>query len=163
MHFAIFVVYLVANRACSLRLSFYCNINWIILYQILDFPIGLHLNPVGVHLILHLDSLGQQDLHGLQRFYHTVDHWGIKLYQHQFSYLVELLLVRYSNASLRLFCTRFTWFTEILSHLIFGVLSTITPIFIKGAIVSEIQKYLPEAICCCITRFTLFTEILSQC
>ena len=40
---------------------------------------------------------------------------------------------------------------------------TITPIstFI-GAFVSEIQKCLPEAICCFITRLTLFTEILSQ-
>ena len=33
-----------------------------------------------------------------------------------FSQLVELLLVRHSNASLRLFCSRFTWFTEILSY-----------------------------------------------
>ena len=32
----------------------------------------------------------------------------------------------------------------------------------RGAIVSEIQKCLPEAICRFITRFTLFTEILSQ-
>ena len=34
----------------------------------------------------------------------------------KFPYLAELLLVRYSNACLRLFCTRFTWFTEILSQ-----------------------------------------------
>ena len=40
---------------------------------------------------------------------------------------------------------------------------TIIQIFtFRGAIVSEIQYSLPEAICCFITRFTLFTEILSQ-
>ena len=34
----------------------------------------------------------------------------------------------------------------------------IIPIFtFSGAFVSEIQKSLPEAICCFITRFTLFT------
>ena len=55
-------------------------------------------------------------------------------------------------------------YRDFITLLIFGVLSfTTTPIFtFKGAIVSEIQKCLPEAICCCITRFTLFTEILSQ-
>ena len=46
-----------------------------------------------------------QDLHGLQRCYHNVDHWCITLYQHtnQFPHLVELLLVRYGIACLRLF------------------------------------------------------------
>ena len=41
---------------------------------------------------------------------------GKALPSYQFSHLVELLLVRCSNASLRLFFTRFTWFAEILSQ-----------------------------------------------
>ena len=41
---------------------------------------------------------------------------GVALPSHQFSHLVELLLVRYGNASLRPFFIRFTWFTEILSQ-----------------------------------------------
>ena len=43
-------------------------------------------------------------------------------------------------------------YRDFITLLIFGVLSfTITPIFtFKGAIVSGIQKCLPEGICCCI-------------
>ena len=37
-----------------------------------------------------------QDLHCLQRFYHNVDHCGIKLYYHKkISHLADLSLVRY--------------------------------------------------------------------
>ena len=43
-------------------------------------------------------------LHGLQRLYHNVDRWRA-LVLHPFPHLVELVLVRYSNAGLRLFCT----------------------------------------------------------
>ena len=35
-----------------------------------------------------------QDLHCLQRFYHNVDHWGIKLYYY-ILHLADLSLVRY--------------------------------------------------------------------
>ena len=55
-------------------------------------------------------------------------------------------------------------YRDVITLLIFGLVSfTIISIFSFGeAFVSEIQKCLPEAICCYITRFTLFTEILSQ-
>ena len=55
-------------------------------------------------------------------------------------------------------------YRDFITMLIIEVLSfSIIPIStFRGAIVSEIQKCLPEAICCFITRFTLFTEILSQ-
>ena len=55
-------------------------------------------------------------------------------------------------------------YIDFTTMLIIEVLSfSIIPIStFRGAIVSEIQKCLPEAICCFITRFTLFTEILSQ-
>ena len=55
-------------------------------------------------------------------------------------------------------------YRDVIKMLIFGVLSfTTIPIStFSGACISEIQKCLPQAICCCITRFTLFTEILSQ-
>ena len=55
-------------------------------------------------------------------------------------------------------------YRDFITTLIIGILDfTIIPIFtFSGAFVSEIQKSLPEAICCYITRFTLFTEILSQ-
>ena len=38
-----------------------------------------------------------QDLHCLQRSYHNVDHWGIKLYyvSYKISHLADLSLVRY--------------------------------------------------------------------
>ena len=54
-------------------------------------------------------------------------------------------------------------YRDFITTLIIGILDfTIIPIFtFSGAFVSEIQKSLPEAICCYITRFTLFTEILS--
>ena len=53
-------------------------------------------------------------------------------------------------------------YRDFITILIIGTLSfTIILIStLRGAIVSEIQKCLPEAI---IVRFTLFTEILSQC
>ena len=56
-------------------------------------------------------------------------------------------------------------YRDFITTLIIGVLYfTIISIFtFSKAFVSEIQKCLPEAICCYITRFTLFTEILSQC
>ena len=60
-----------------------------------------------------------QDLHCLQRLYHNIDHWLyykmyiiyrdfitmliIALPSHQFPHLMELLLVKYSNACLRLY------------------------------------------------------------
>ena len=52
-------------------------------------------------------------------------------------------------------------YIDFITMLIIQVLSfSIIPIStFRGAIVSEIQKCLPEAICCFIT---LFTEILSQ-
>ena len=55
-------------------------------------------------------------------------------------------------------------YRDFITTLIIGILDfTIIQIFtFSGAFVSEIQKSLPEAICCYITRFTLFTEILSQ-
>ena len=73
--------------------------------------------------------------------------------------------MRYSNACLRLFVVvlqdlhclqRFYhnvdhWHITLYHHTNFDI-----------AFVSEIQKCLPEAICCYITGFTLFTEILSQ-
>ena len=66
---------------------------------------------------LRLSVVILQDLHCLHRSYHNIDHWGIKLYhQTNFHIIPQLLLVRYSNACLRLFCTRFTWFIEILSQ-----------------------------------------------
>ena len=78
------------------------------------------------------------------------------------------LLVRYRNACLRLFVVIlqdiYIVYRDFISTLFIGVLHfTIIQIFtFRGAIVSEIQYSLPEAICCFITRFTLFTEILSQ-
>ena len=56
-------------------------------------------------------------------------------------------------------------YRDFITMLMIGILDfTIIPIFtFNGAFVSEIQKSLREAICCYITRFTLFTEILSQC
>ena len=55
-------------------------------------------------------------------------------------------------------------YRDVITLLIFGLVSfTIISIFSFGeAFVGEIQHCLPEAICCYITRFTLFTEILSQ-
>ena len=55
-------------------------------------------------------------------------------------------------------------YIDFITMMIIDVLSfSIIPIStFRGAIVSEIQKCLPEAICCYITRFTLFTEILSR-
>ena len=55
-------------------------------------------------------------------------------------------------------------YIDFITILIIEVLSfSIIPIStFRGAIVREIQKCLPEAICCFITRFTLFMEILSQ-
>ena len=110
-----------------------------------------------------------QDLHSLQRFfYHSVDHWGIKLYpSHQFPQVAYLWLVRYRNACLRLIvvilqdlhCLQRFYHNLIIGVLYFTILSIFT---FSEAFVSEIQKCLPEAICCYITRFTLFTEILSQ-
>ena len=124
-----------------------------------------------------------QDLHSLQRFfYHSVDHWGIKLYpSHQFPQVAYLWLVRYRNACLRLIvvilqdlhCLQRFYHNLIIGVLYFTILSifTFSEAFVvillsiftfSEAFVSEIQKCLPEAICCYITRFTLFTEILSQ-
>ena len=79
-------------------------------------------------------------LYCLQRFYHKVDHWGIKLHY-------------YTNFDLH--CYR-----DFITTLIIGVLSfTITPITTCSlAYVSEIQKCLPEAICCHITRYLDFKE-----
>ena len=53
-------------------------------------------------------------------------------------------------------------YIDFITMLIIEVLSfSIIPIStFSGAIVSEIQKCLPGAICCYITRFTLFAEIL---
>ena len=58
-------------------------------------------------------------------------------------------------------CKIYMVYRDFITMLIIGVLSfTTTPISIfRGAFVSEIQKCLPRAICCFITRFT---EILSQ-
>ena len=55
-------------------------------------------------------------------------------------------------------------YRDVITLLIFGLVSfTIISIFSFGeAFVGEIQHCLPEIICCYITRFTLFTEILSQ-
>ena len=55
-------------------------------------------------------------------------------------------------------------YRDFITTLIIGILHfTIIPILtFSRAFVSEIQKCFPEAICCYITRFTLFTEILSQ-
>ena len=75
--------------------------------------------------------------------------------------------MRYSNACLRLFvvvlqnlhCLQRSYHN--VDH--WCITLTIIPIStFNGAFVSEIQLSLPEAICCYITRFTLFTEILSQ-
>ena len=54
-------------------------------------------------------------------------------------------------------------YRDVITMLIFGLVSfTIMSIFtFSEAFVGEIQHCLPEAICCYITRFTLFTEILS--
>ena len=51
---------------------------------------------------------------------------------------------------------------DFMTMLIIQVLSfSIIPIStVRGAIVSEIQKCLPEAICCFITRFTDFITML---
>ena len=50
-------------------------------------------------------------------------------------------------------------YIDFITMMIIEVLSfSIIPI----STVSEIQKCFPEVICCYITRFTLFTEILSQ-
>ena len=76
--------------------------------------------------------------------------------------------MRYSNACLSMpeaiLYKIYMVYIDFITMLIIQVLSfSIIPIFtFRGAIVSEIQKCLPEAICCVITRFTLFTEILSQ-
>ena len=55
-------------------------------------------------------------------------------------------------------------YRDVITTLIFGLVSfTIMSIFtFSEAFVGDIQHCLPEAICCYITRFTLFTEILSQ-
>ena len=79
--------------------------------------------------------------------------------------LVELLLVRYSKYLPEAILYKiYMVYIDVITMLIIGVLSfNITPIStFRGAIVSEIQKWLPEGICCYITRFTLYTEILSQ-
>ena len=62
----------------------------------------------------------------------------LKCHHTNFSHLAKLLLVKYKM-------------------LIIGILNlTITPIFtFSRASISEIQKCLPEAICCCIARFSL--------
>ena len=80
---------------------------------------------------------------------------------YQFSLLVKLLLVRYSIACLRLFVVILHCLQRFY-HKVDHWGNTITPISkCSLAFVSEIQKCLPEAVCCYITRFTLFTEILS--
>ena len=35
-----------------------------------------------VYTVMLAQGYFLQDLHGLQRFYHNIDHWGIKLYHH---------------------------------------------------------------------------------
>ena len=51
---------------------------------------------------------------GLHRFYHNDDHWGIHITP--ISTFSGMFVSEIQNACLRLFCTRFTWFTEILSQ-----------------------------------------------
>ena len=67
------------------------------------------------------------------------------------------------NACLRPFDKIYIVYRDLITTLIICVLHfTIIPISrFSGAFVSEIRQCLPEAICCYITRFTLFTEILS--
>ena len=79
-----------------------------------------------------------QDLHGLQRFYHNVDFWGIRLYHH--TNLLELLLVKYSNACLRLFDKIYIVYRDLITTLTIGALHFIISIFtFSGAFISEIQ------------------------
>ena len=52
-------------------------------------------------MVIVPEAIFLQDLHGLQRFYHNVVLWGIKLYH--YTNFLELSLVRYGNACLRLF------------------------------------------------------------
>ena len=124
MHFAIFVACLVANilanRACSLRLSniFIATSIWcIILYTFSGTFVNdiLQSSAWGYYLQDFISMFYKINM--VYRDFITMLIFGYyALPSHQFSHLVELLLVRYGNASLRLFCTRFTWFTEILSH-----------------------------------------------
>ena len=78
-----------------------------------------------------------QDLHCLQRFYHNVDHWGIKaLPSHQFQHLVELLLVRYRNVCLRLFVVLLDLHClQRFYHILFGIVQRFV---FTSAIVSEL-------------------------
>ena len=105
----------------------------------------------------------------LQRFYHNVDLWGIKLYHHTNFHIYWSFCwwdtVMLAWGYLLLYYKIYIVYRDLITMLIIGVLDfIIIPIFtFSGTFVSEIQKCLPEAICCCITRFTLFTEILSQC
>ena len=78
MHFAIFVACLVANilanRACSLRLSKIFIATSIFVYQILLL--------VELLLMIYCKAVPGATIYKITRFYLNIDHWSIKLYHH---------------------------------------------------------------------------------
>ena len=78
MHFAIFVACLVANilanRACSLRLSNIFIATSIFVYQILLL--------VELLLMIYCKAVPGATIYKITRFYLNIDHWNIKLYHH---------------------------------------------------------------------------------
>ena len=78
MHFAIFVACLVANilanRACSLRLSNIFIATSIFVYQILLL--------VELLLMIYCKAVPGATIYKITRFYLNIDHWSIKLYHH---------------------------------------------------------------------------------
>ena len=78
MQFAIFVACLVANilanRACSLRLSNIFIATSIFVYQILLL--------VELLLMIYCKVVPGATIYKITRFYLNIDHWSIKLYHH---------------------------------------------------------------------------------
>ena len=58
--------------------------------------ITIYMYNIYIHISIIMLACGcfvQDLLHGLQRFYHNVDHWGIKLYHHIYIDFITMMII----------------------------------------------------------------------
>ena len=109
-------VYRLYDRACSLRLS-----NIFIATSIFVYYIVPNFTLVELLLMIYCKAVPGAKamfykIYMVYRDFITMLIFGVLCFTITPIFTFSRALVRYGNASLRLFCTRFTWFTEILSH-----------------------------------------------